>query len=384
MLIWALFVIIVFPELFRFVGDVFWVSLAVFFLREKKIIFIIALAMFFILVKYLITRDTLTLTYMLPWVRPFILLGLFLQLTKGSSATFSTNLRITKQALVPLIGLLCAVSYVGLADPAAYAAINNFWHSARLDALDAERGGVAVVAAAQGRISSIFGQPAAAGLAFYCIATSLLMLRGSFRPVVLGLLLALSIFFGLLPQSTFFVYAPIITVLMYFLFRLVSEPVTKRLFAVLFFGPTILFFMLIFLSVESLAVFGDEDLMAGRLGKQSHALSPLLNLSWSEYIFGSGGISSEGIRIGDSAITMRIVLGGILFHLLYQLGLLYGVLRLMRFVRNGADKALILSALIAVAFGEFGFTSFSQPGVTFLVFLPLLIGIFRSQSVTQR
>jgi hypothetical protein len=315
---------------------------------------------------------------MAPWVRPFIVLGLLFAIIKQVSQTPNRALTGTRRALLLVLTVLCFVSYIGLNNELFYTLISQFWHAGRIGD-DETRRVVAVVAAAQGRISSIFGQPAAAGLAFFCITISLVLLRDRVSNSLLFLSLSATIFFGALPQSTFFSYGFLIALLLYPLFRISGARLGQIIFSIIFFSPSILFLAAIASNANAINLLGGEDLMAGRFNEDSHALAPLLNLSWSDYIFGGKGLSAEGIRIGDSAITMRIVLGGLIFHFFYQSGILYLIIKLIRLVSGRKDRAIILSALTAVSYGELGFTSFSQAqSITFLVFLPLLIGALQS------
>ena len=96
-------------------------------------------------------------------------------------------------------------------------------------------------------------------------------------------------------------------------------------------------------------------------------------LDWSDYIFGVDGFEKSGMRIGDNAILMRTVLAGVFFNLIYLISLSFLILRLITSVVPVRYFSSMLSYFMVIGFGELGFTSFSQPGVVFLIFLPIIL-----------
>jgi hypothetical protein len=372
MIVWLLVFLIIAPEFVLYWKDVVLVLIFIFYVKDFKLILLVILYFLFLLTKYLISFDNQIILYLAPMARPILYAGIIFNIIETHNHSSEIILNKIKNSLIFLFIFLASVSIVGIVDPITYGVVNDFWNLARQENLLLEgRRSVAVLAAAQGRISSIFGQPATAGLAFYCIIISFIMLKDKFNKYLLFLLLISALYIGLLPKSSFFSIGLILTIFVYIILKYVKIKLNLPLLLM----PTFLFLLIISFSINELNLLGD-DIMSGRLTKNSHSLVPLKNMSSLDLFFGINSLAN--IRIGDSAITLRIVLGGIIFHFIYII-LLYKIFSYKLQVIKRNDRIIIISFLITLSFGELGFTSFSQPSISALLFFPILIAYFKSK-----
>ena len=147
-------------------------------------------------------------------------------------------------------------------------------------------------------------------------------------------------------------------------------------------APGVLTFALFSFDLFEIRIFG-EDVLGGRFRESSYLYRLVSLLSWTDYVFGVESFKKLGMRLGDNAILMRVVLAGVLFHLTYLISLTVLILKFLKSFTPKKNLASLLSFYSVINLGELGFTSFSQPGVAFLIFLPLIL-LYSPQADSSR
>ena len=87
-----LFVGLLTPQAIPYLTDIILFSLAIIYLRDKKILFILLTLTSMVVIKSFISDDFLVWRYLLPMLRPFILVGLILSWLKYKSSSDDYNL----------------------------------------------------------------------------------------------------------------------------------------------------------------------------------------------------------------------------------------------------------------------------------------------------
>lgn len=314
----ALFIGLLSPQIFIYLTDIILFSFAIIYLRYKKILLILLTLTLMVVVKAVISGDFLVWRYLLPMLQPFIVVGLILGWLKYKSSNDGYKLRFW---LLLTVFLTSAINIIGHLDHGSYVLINNFWNG------DARMLGdtgmtVASIASGQQRYSSIFAQPANAGLAFFSMLFALLISR-KHLPHWLFLLSVIAVLFsGFSSKSSFFSAALLIYIIFNIIFRLLPMYSKSIAFVLVIAAPTLLTFLMFSIGISEVKLFGD-DILGSRFQDSSYLYRLISLLDWTDYVFGIDG------------------------------------------------------------FGELGFTSFSQPGVVFLIFLPIVL-IYAQQADSFR
>lgn len=374
----AFFIGLLSPQVFNYLTDIVLFSLAIIYLRDKQILLILLTLTLMVVTKAVISSDFFVWRYLLPMLRPFIVVGLILSWLKYQSPNDGYKLRFW---LLITVFLTSAINIIGHLDQGSYVLINNFWNgSARL--LGDTGMTVASIASGQQRYSSIFAQPATAGLAFFSMLFALLISRKNL-PIWLFLLAVIAVLFsGFSSKSSFFSAALLVCIIFNIIFRLLPMYSKSFVFVLAIAAPSLLTFLMFSIGISEVKLFGD-DILGSRFQESSYLYRLISLLDWTDYVFGIDGFEKSGLRIGDNAILMRVVLAGVFFHLTYLASLTFFVLRLINLLVPKRYFSSILSYYAAIGFGELGFTSFSQPSVVFLIFLPIVL-IYAQQAVSFR
>jgi hypothetical protein len=301
-------------------------------------------------------------------MRPFIVLGLILKLYK-------TECPIRNKQLINLLifsAIFCGVfNMSALFDVSLYIKLNNFWNGdARL--LNDSGMTVASIAASQERYSSIFAQPATAGVAFFSMLYCILIIRKHIAAFLFFITIIFIVFGGYASKSSFFSMGLVLYIIFYIFFNIIPKSLKIISFVASMFLPTIMTYFLFSFDVSGIYLFG-EDVMGARLNETSYLRDIVQVIGTQDYIFGVNNFRELGMKLGDNAILMRIILAGVLYNLLYIIALIYCLLKLTKISVPEKHFNSIFSFYATVAAGELGFTSFSQPGVVFLGFLPLIL-----------
>ena len=356
------------PQVIPYLTDIILFSLAIVYLRDKKILLILSALTFMVVIKAVISGDFLVWRYLLPMLRPFIVVGIILSLLKYRSLNDGYKLRFW---LLLTVFSTSAINIIGYIDRESYILINNFWNGdARL--LGDTGMNVASIAAKQQRYSSIFAQPATAGLAYFSMLYALMISKKHLPMWVFLLAVIAALFSGFSSKSSFFSAALLMYILFNIIFRLLPMYSKSIVFMLAMAAPTLLTYFLFYFGISEVKLFGD-DILGSRFQESSYLYRLISLLDWTDYVFGVDGFEKSGARIGDNAILMRVALAGVFFHLTYLSFLTFLVLKLITLLIPKKYFSSILSFYAVVGFGELGFTSFSQPGVVFLIFLPIIL-----------
>lgn len=374
----ALFVALLIPQFFAYLSDIILVSLAIIFLRDKEVLLIILTLTFIVVIKAVISDSFLVWRYLIPMLRPFIVLGLILSWWKCQRVDDYYKLRLW---LLLTVFLTSAINIIGHSYDLSYVSINNFWNSdARF--LGDTNMTVASIASLQQRYSSIFPQPATAGLAYFSLMYAL-MISKKHLPMSCFLLAVIAVLYsGLSSKSSFFHVALFVYVVFNVIFRLLPMYFRGLLFIFAMFAPTLLTFFLFATDILEVSEFA-QGVLGPRYQESSYLHRLITSLDSMDYMFGVDGFDKLGMRIGDSAVVMRTVLAGIVFNFIYLISLSFLVLKLVNLFVPREYVCSVLSYYAVIGLGELGFTSFSQPGVVFLVFLPIIL-IYAQQKFLLR
>lgn len=364
----AFFVALLIPQFFAYLSDIILVSLAIIFLRDKQVLLIILTLTFIVVIKAVISDSFLVWRYLIPMLRPFIVLGLILSWRKYQRVDDYYKLRLW---LLLTVFLTSAINIIGHSYDLSYVSINNFWNG---DARFLGDTGmtVASIASGQQRYSSIFAQPAAAGLAYFSLFVALLISKKHLPTwgFLLGVILV--VYSGVSSKSSFFYVGLLMYVIFNVVFRLLPIYSRNILFIFAMLIPTLITSYFIYFGAMEIKLFG-QDVFGTRYQESSYLHDLVTLLDWRDYIFGVVEFDKLGMRIGDSAILMRAVLAGVFFNFIYVISLSFLVLKLINLLVPRGYFCSILSYYAVIGLGELGFTSFSQPAVVFLIFLPIIL-----------
>jgi hypothetical protein len=303
---------------------------------------------------------------MLPMLRPLIVAGLLIKALAPASLSTDKLDKVVSHVIIIVFFLGC-VNFLGVLDSQFYQSFNNMWNgSARW--LD-ERGTVASIATGDGRYSSIFPQPATAGLAQFVLLFILIMLRRHLSLILLALSVVVVIWSGIVSKSSIFIAAPPLIFIFFLFYKLLGQ-ISRQLYWIVIFSPTLITLIFFAYEIHGLELFGD-DILGSRLAEGSYLVSLMMEMSLKDYLFGIYQFESRGLRVGDNAILIRVSQVGMIISMAYLIvlgTLIYGLI--VRYA-NPSHRTWLLAFYSTIFFAELGFTSFSQPGVVVLVFAPV-------------
>jgi hypothetical protein len=357
------------PEFFFYSNDIIllFLFLLSFFLKGfLNRVFLIAffVVLFFCSLKYIIDPNFLLIKQFFSDLRPFFILQLlsynvirigFWTMSKKSNYLFF------------LLILFSIPNLIGYFDPELYRVIlKNYWLYVIGGTENSFNTNVAQIASLGGRFSSIFSQPAASGLFFFI--TTLVTFRLKILDFKLSktyfnttfFLLILSISNGIIAGSSFFEFGFLLFIMIYVLSKF------KTLLLPFIFSLTVIFILLFQVYSDEILTFFDF-VVSGRYSADGNIIPLLIRTEWVNIFFGFFNLNSSDKIGGDSSIWAKFLQGGLPYIIFYYLYLFSFIKILFR------QSAFFNSIIITMFFSEIGFTAFSQPKASILIFFILLM-----------
>lgn len=373
------------PQLIPFQSDLILIMLGLLFLRDKQLIYTILFICLIIALKYLLSQDLMIVKFNITVIRPLIMLGIIKRFSTMNQNSYDLKRIIFFTKLIIMFSSIFNI--IALIDLKSYMIANNFWNSGRAmfstistvsEGLFPSGTSVASIAAAGNRFSSFLYTPPIAGAFFLSLLYSIILLKVQLKKLSFFFWSIIIIINGFLAQSSFWEVSLIIMSAMYFSLSLFDTQSKKLLFYLGMFLPTVITFLIIIINLDhNLNIFG-YDVFGGRFSPESYLMKTIHASSISDYIFGVDQLNSAR-RIGDSGILIRSFTMGIPFSLLYTFFLAKQFSRLAIYNISPKSHASFYAYLLCFAFGETGFTAFSQPTYIFIQFIPILILIIQSE-----
>ena len=360
--------------------DLFLSLVALIFLRS--LFFYICILFFSVMffMKFVFVQDWIVLRYCVPMLRFFLVAGV----VASTLPVFSRDNYPAPDRILSSIILVCAiVSFVGIFYPQYYLGVSYFFTTPSFAPMGDETDyAVAVAAFAGGRVSSIFPQPATAGLFWFCSFVSWFALQRSghpFRGIDL-IVLSMIAFGGIVSGSKVFFGG----IILFVFFLLIFFSFSERRFARCFFiimsvVPTFLTLVLLKFKFEIGSDF-INFVFGGRFESNSHIGLASSLIGIHELLFGFVEFNLDGdFSIGDNGPLLRIATVGMLVSILYTLSLSLVLISLVNKCARHGSRSFLYAFYSTIFFLEMGFTSFSQPGVVVMLFLPLIF-LFRGDN----
>jgi hypothetical protein len=357
------------PEFFFYSNDIilFILFLLSFFLKgflNRAFLVALFMVLFFCSLKYIIDPKFLLIKQFFSDLRPFFIFQL---LSYNATRIGFWTMRKKLNYLVIILILFSIPNLIGYFDPELYRIIlKKYWLYVIGGAENSFNTNIAQIASMGGRFSSIFPQPATSGLFFFI--TTLVTLRLKFVNFKLSkaffdttfFLLILSIFNGIIARSSFYDFGFLLFVMIYVLLKF------KKLLL-----PFTIFF--IFLFTWLFQVYSDDILtffdfvVSGRYTADGNIVPLLIRTEWFNLFIGFFNLSSSEKIGGDSSIWVKFLQGGLPYIFLYYK-------YLFKYIKVLFSKSVFFnSILLTMFFSEVGFTAFSQPKASILVFFILFM-----------
>ena len=361
------------PELFSYSNDIFLLLYFIYLFATKKIlnkliIFPLLLILFLLIIKIIFSDNFPLIKQFFSDYRPFLVFGILYYITNEIDL-FSYKQKIFY--FLSIVLLLSIPNLIGMISQPYYSSILKYYYRYVIGGFEnSDNTNIAQISSLNGRFSSIFGQPATSG--FFFFITTILSFRLLFfnfsnskiQFFYLIIILALSIFNGLVTKSAFYQYGFLLYFLIFFYLRFKLIKIISNLFLL----SIVLFSFFIFRSIflEDL-IFFFEYLTSGRYSEDGNIIPLMKTVKPLNFLLGLFYIDPNTKAAGDSSVWMKFLQGGLFYLFFYYYYLKINLQRL--FIFNVRFKLFFISIFFTMFFGEIGFTVFSQPKATYISFV---------------
>jgi len=361
------------PEIFSYSNDFFLLIYFIYLFVTKKILnkLIVSpliLILFLVTIKIIFSHNFPLFKQFFSDYRPFLVFGILYYTTFEIDAIPYRN-KIFYFLII--IILLSIPNLIGMISQPYYSSILKYYYRYVIGGFEnSDNTNIAQISSLNGRFSSIFGQPATSG--FFFFITTILSFRLLFFNLTntkvqiffLIIILALSIFNGLVTKSAFYQFGFLPLILIYLYLRFKFAKIILLFFFI--FLSIFSFFILISIFLEDFILFF-EYLTSGRYSENGNIIPLMKTVKPVNFLLGFFYIDPNTKAAGDSSLWMKFLQGGLVYVFFYYYHLKKNLHRL--YIIDTKFKLFFISIFFTMFLGEIGFTVFSQPKATFISFI---------------